>query len=313
MKWITGMARKSNRVERTREPASAVLALNKPCEIEDFSNPDLAAVMREIFPEEARANAAWPRGREYRKQWEISMAVLAMHRELPAGRRGQALGVGAGTEATSFYLTNYFRFVFATDLYARFTEWMGDAPPDMLFQPEVYAQSTPFQRKRLVVQNMDARRIEHEDETFDFIYSSSSIEHFGVRDEIQQAAREMGRVLKPGGVMAISTEICLEGKAGWFSGNTLFFSPSDIRELIIAPSGCDPVDGPCFRISETTLASPMEWEQVLQDRARQQQHLQSGWSRYPVVVLHQDSLRWTSYHLTLKKPEPHLAAINSSC
>jgi SAM-dependent methyltransferase len=307
------MAGNTNHVERRRQPAEAVLVLNKPCEIEDFSNPELAAVMREIFPEEARADPAWPRGREWRKHWENSMAVLAMLRELPRERRQLALGVGAGTEATSFYLTNHFRLVLATDLYGRSADWMEDAPPGMLFQPEVYAQSTPFQRKRLVVQNMDARRIEREDDTFDFIYSSSSIEHFGDRDEIRQAAREMGRVLKPGGVMAISTEICLEGRAGWLSGNTRIFSPADIRELIIAPSGCVPVDGPCFRISEATLACPVKFNEALEDLARQRKKLQSGWSRYPVVVLRQDRLCWTSYHLTLKKPQPYLAAINSSC
>jgi hypothetical protein len=87
MRWKTEIAGKSNRVERTREPRGGVLALNKPCEVEDFSNPELAAVMREIYPAEARAETAWPRGRECRKRWEISMAVLAMHRGLPLARR----------------------------------------------------------------------------------------------------------------------------------------------------------------------------------------------------------------------------------
>jgi SAM-dependent methyltransferase len=306
------MAGSADRVERRREPAGAVLVLNKPCEIEDFSNPELAAVMREIFPAEASADPAWPRGHEWRKHWENSMAVLAMLRELPPERRRLALGVGAGTEATSFYLTHHFRFVFATDLYARFTQWKEWAPWNMLFQPEFYAQSTPFLRNRLVVQNMDARRIEHEDETFDFVYSSSSIEHVGLRDEIQQAAREMGRVLKPGGVMAISTEICVEGRPGWLNGATLVLSPADIRELIIAPSGCEPVDGPCFLISETTLSSPVLHDENEREYGRLRHNMQKGFSHYPQLVLCQEGRCWTSYHLALKKPEPHLDAIKSS-
>jgi SAM-dependent methyltransferase len=304
MKWIKGIFGNPPHVELTREPSGPVLGLNKPCELEDFGNPELAAVMRQIFPAEANADPAWPCGREDRKHWEVSMAVLAMRRELPNERRNMALGVGAGTEATSFYLTQHFRFVFATDLYARFTEWATYAPAAMLFQPEVYAESTPFERRRLVVQNMDAGRIDHEDETFDFIYSSSSIEHFGKPDEIRQAAREMGRVLKAGGVMAISTELCLDGKPGRLSGNTLIFSPGDIRKLIIEASGCDPVDEPSFRISDTTLAGKVILDEALQDQARQRSKTQRGWSRYPHIVLCKDDRYWTSYHLALRKPLP---------
>jgi SAM-dependent methyltransferase len=275
--------------------------LNKPCNVEDFSDPALLQILRTIFPAEAQA-AGWPRGQEYRKHWEIAMAVLAMHRELPEHRRNLALGVGAGTEATSFYLTNHFRIVFATDLYAG-PEWMHDAPPAMLYRPEIYAGQVPFQPRRLVVQNMDARRIEHEDETFDFIYSSSSIEHFGEPHEIRRAAAEMGRVLKPGGIIAISTELCVEGRAGGLNENTLLFSPDEVHDLIIAPTGCTPVDEISFQVSPATRSRPVVFEDALQDCARQQQCGQTGWSQYPHILLRCQDRLWTSLHLTLKKLE----------
>jgi hypothetical protein len=56
---------------------------------------------------------------------------------------------------------------------------------------------------------MDARRLEFEDESFDFVFSASSIEHFGSVEDIETALREMHRVLKPGGACVLTTEIKL--------------------------------------------------------------------------------------------------------
>src|SRR5262245_5407049 len=191
-----------------------MLGWNKPCEIEDFLDPELVQTIREVFPRDCADSASWPRGVEYRKHWEIGMAIKAARTLLPCERQEFALGIGAGTEATTFYLTNYFRWVFATDLYAS-NGWPFDSPPAMLSQPERFANGTPLEKRHLVVQHMDARQLEHEDCTFDFIYSCSSIEHFGTREEIKRASREMGRVLKPGGVLAISTEYCVYGEPGY--------------------------------------------------------------------------------------------------
>lgn len=57
---------------------------------------------------------------------------------------------------------------------------------------------------RVVLQNEDARQLPFEDETFDVIISGLTIHH--LRAEANKAIREMTRVLKPGGWMAIYDE-----------------------------------------------------------------------------------------------------------
>ena len=138
------------------------------------------------------------------------MAILSMQRHLTEDNRNLALGVGAGKEHTSFFLTNFFRWVFATDLYAS-SGWDYASPPEMLIEPEKVGPRWDYNPRRLVVQHMDGTNLRFEDNTFDFIFSCSSIEHFGRPDDIIRAAREMGRVLKPGGIIAISTEYLLTG------------------------------------------------------------------------------------------------------
>jgi SAM-dependent methyltransferase len=229
------------------------------------------------------------------------MAVLAARTLLPDSRREFALGVGAGTKATSFYLTNLFRWVLATDPHAS-DDRAQDSPPAMLSSPERFAGDTPFRKRHLVVQNMDACNVEHEDATFALIYSCSSIEHFGTREQIKQASAEMGRVLKPGGILAISTEYCVRGTPGYLVHDTPLLGPDDICELIVAPSGCDPVDDLRFQVSEATLRNPLRQRDALRDRIRMQSDPGIPWSQYPHLLLVEDERVWTSYQLTLRQP-----------
>ena len=50
------------------------------------------------------------------------------------------------------------------------------------------------------------RQIEFPDESFDFAYSSSSVEHIGGWDDFRAHLAEVRRVLKPGGVHVLTTE-----------------------------------------------------------------------------------------------------------
>src|SRR3546814_9365640 len=65
--------------------------------------------------------------------------------------------------------------------------------------------------RRLVVQHMDALDRRYEDDTFDAFFSSSSIEHSGTHDDVARSIREAHRVLKPGGVLSVSTELRIAG------------------------------------------------------------------------------------------------------
>ena len=91
----------------------------------------------------------------------------------------------------------------------------------MLTDPDLH---WPFEwnPRRLVVQHMDALDLRYEDESFDGVFSGSSIEHFGGHAEAERSMDEMFRVLRPGGICAIATEFRLAGPSPGLPGCLLF-------------------------------------------------------------------------------------------
>ena len=222
---------------------------NKVCNLSDFDF--LLEDIKEIFPHFAERHV-FPHVQgdyRYRKLWENTMAIRAFDRYDKLTRKATILGVGAGAGVTSFYLTKHVKQVVATDIYDQ-EVWNAWSPKDMPENPGKYAPY-PYEEKRLVVKAMDGRYLKFRDETFDAIYSSSSIEHFGEPEDIQQAVREMYRVLKPGGIIALSTEFKINDKAGWIP-NTYMFTPESLYELIIDPSECFVVDEPDYHVDQDT-------------------------------------------------------------
>jgi SAM-dependent methyltransferase len=265
----------------------------KLCELEDFGDPDLRGLMRDAFAMHAeRAGPLFPSGVEYRKYWEVAMTLRAL-RDLGALRpEGELLGVGAGAEATLFWLTRHVRRVFATDLYIDNEEWATQAPPAMLFDPSRFA-SCSFEPRRLVVQHMDALELRYPDESFDGVFSSSSIEHFGDLAAVRRAFEEMHRVLRPGGIAALSTEYRVAGE-GSLPGTLLFTE----GELLSLWEGLfEPVEPLNLSLSARTRSTVLDFDEAAAD-------VRAGrdWTRYPHIVLrHGLGMTWTSVHVTLRR------------
>ncbi len=277
------------------------IPLNKPCEIEDFTQPDLLRIMRRVHSHLVKGcGASWPRGLEHRKVWEVGMAVLAMERHGVLRDDAIVLGVGAGLETTTFYLTNFVRWVFATDLYISAEKWQGEAPVTMLTNPEALSP-IPFRPRRLVVQHMDGRSLHYEDDTFDAIYSSSSIEHFGDWEDVTAAAREMGRVLKPGGLLTLSTEYRIAGEGKGLPG-VLMFDQEQLFSLIVKPSGLVLVDTPQFSISGKTVSWIVSSAELVKEYEQIRRGEEAKLPLYPHIVLEDRGYTWTSYHLALVNP-----------
>jgi SAM-dependent methyltransferase len=281
-----------------RANAGRRLPYNKACGLEDFADPELVAVLREIYLQEGSQEGmpAFPAGAERRKHWEVAMSVRAL-RDFGALRPdAEILGVGAGTETTVFYLTRHARRVVATDLYLAPGEWEREAHPLMVIAPERLAPM-PFDRDRLIVQHMDGRWLRFPDDSFDGIFSSGSIEHFGGFEDIAAAAYEMGRVLKPGGVLTLATEFLLEGppgSAGW--PGVVLFSAETLRRQIIEASGLEPVDAPDLSVSERSLATGRPLIEMIRE-------IENGRETFPHLVLTHDGHVFGSVHLTLRKTE----------
>jgi SAM-dependent methyltransferase len=271
------------------------LGYNKLCELEDFRDAELRNVIREVFSFEIDAlGPDFPTGFEYRKYWEVAMAVRTLRDFGVLHEQAEILGVGAGTEMTLFWLTNVVRRVFATDLYLEPGEWERTASAAMLFEPERFAP-VRWNPRRLVVQHMNALDLRYEDESFNGVFSSSSIEHFGTHADVRRCLEEIVRVLRPGGVATLSTEYRLDGPSPGLEGTLMF----DTEELLLALdrlpwSLVSPLE---TNLSTATAASEVSFaeaaEDVVNERAR--------WRTYPHLVLREGEFVWTSIHLGLQK------------
>ncbi|MGI8728817.1 MAG: class I SAM-dependent methyltransferase [Solirubrobacteraceae bacterium] len=290
------------------EPISAGIAasLSKPLDLEDFRSGDTRKTIREVFAHEVQATGgAWPTGSEYRKHWEVAMAVRALRSHGALRPDAQILGVGAGNEPTLFWLTRHVARVFATDLYLG-DEWDESAAPEMFTNPGRFwpAQWDP---RRLVVQHMDGRDLTHPDASFDGVFSSSSIEHFGTGEDVARAIDEAYRVLRPGGVLSLSTELRIAGDGPGLPG-ILLFTARQLDELVVRRCPWEAgvsIDRPP---SPATLETCQQFEDVAADvRAHVAENgailfHRLRWTTYPHLVLQHGEHIWTSVHLALRKP-----------
>jgi SAM-dependent methyltransferase len=91
---------------------------------------------------------------------------------------------------------------------------------------------------------MDGRSSAFRNDSFDIVYSLSSIEHFGGFEGAGQTVREMARVLKPGGVLALATEYVLSGPP-----HDETFQPEEIARLLKQTSLTlvEPIDDGVYR------------------------------------------------------------------
>ncbi len=282
-----------------------MLPYNKVCEVEDFTHPDLLSVLREVYPHElSRFGQNWPIGREYRKEWEVAMSIRAFRDLGVLHPNADVLGIGAGTEPTIFYLTNHVHRVYATDLYLQ--EWQSEsANVGMFLNPDRYWPSL-WNPRRLVVQHMNALDLKYEDDSFDAIFSSSSIEHFGGHDEIRQAVKEMARVLKPGGVLSLATEFRLAGPSPGMPG-CLIFDEAELTGLVLGSALWEPANPLVASCSALTRSAERPYTELL---AVVQAHVAEYgelfyhklvWPEYPCLGLTYGPLAWTSVHLAIRK------------
>jgi SAM-dependent methyltransferase len=290
----------------------------KLCELADFRDPDLRELIRDmaaVGPE----RPDYPDGEEHRKPWEVAMSARALRDFGALHEDAEILGVGAGSEATIFWLTRHVKRVFATDLYLTEDSWSElDSGAGMLHAPE--GETTlDWNPRRLVVQHMNALELRYEDDSFDGIFSSGSIEHFGALDDIHRSVEEMYRVVRPGGVVALATEFRLAGPPPGLPGTALF-DQEELRRVLLEgldwelPSQLD------FSISEETTAAPVDFDSLvelslaeptlwmkLKDALGREVKLEATAIRhlptpYPHIVLRKGEHLWTSVFVTLIKP-----------
>jgi SAM-dependent methyltransferase len=135
--------------------------------------------------------------------------------------------------------------------------------------------------KSIQLQVQDARALSYRDATFDWIYSVSVLEH--IPDEGDQAAiREIARVLRPGGLAAITVPFTGGAyREDWVAGDVFeregegrpnfyqrHYDQATLRSRLIEPSGLEVVETAYFgepgvRFEPSWNRVPMTWKAPL--------------------------------------------------
>jgi SAM-dependent methyltransferase len=205
-----------------------------------------------------------------RKTWEWIHGMAGLARLGCLAPDARALGIAVGHEPPAYWLASRVASVYATDLYRGW--FVGhEANPDVLDDPAKYAPY-PYPRERVAFFPMSGTAIAFGDATIDFIFSFCSIEHFGGLAQSRRSLREMARVLRPGGIAVVSTELLLNDVALQDALPEIYmFTPWELYEELIAPSGllmigdiapanlirycADPVD----IADRAMMAAPPQW------------------------------------------------------
>ncbi|MBN1195982.1 MAG: methyltransferase domain-containing protein [Candidatus Aminicenantes bacterium] len=270
------VALESLQKERRHNP----VPLNKIPQVSDLENSEWSAVLDDMAPIFTMDMESF-----HRKHWEFVQLVYMLARDRRLHPQAACLAVGAGREPVVYYLTHKVRRVTGVDLYAG-TYLGGEDEPDIPDHPAKYAPFVcPPQSPDL--RRMDARNLDFKDNSYDFVFSASSIEHFGDMREIRRSLEEMYRVLKPGGAAAITTEIRLN-RLGRSIPNTRIFHLDTLLNLCRGAGFTLDVDSMDMRIEAPFHQDPVKLpEQVL---------------RRPHVILRYFSTWFSSLSLLLCKP-----------
>ena len=283
----------------------------KLCDLRDFDDPIVSSRIDDIVPGLNGSKRLW------RKHWEYAMLTLFLE-ELGLLREDtRILSVGAGHETVLFWLANRVAKVVATDIYGEGSFSEQEANRTMLSDPTSFAPY-PYRESHLEVRHMDATRLDLPDDSFDAVFTLSSIEHFGSWENIRQSAREMARVLRPGGAAFVVTE-CFLGRSaitplvqeagskvtgGRVFGSMRVFTPETLVSEIVEPSGLQ-----LIQPLDTTLSAETT-QNVINLNSKGLVTAEEG-AEYPhIVVRAKRSLgplslhtqKWTSAALAMVKP-----------
>ena len=169
----------------------------KVCDAADWFVPDFASIISSEIHEVPRF---------HRKQWEFAIIFDRLQKAGVLREDATGISFGAGRELLLYSVSNHVGRIWATDIYSATTIWPDARTGDL---DEFVRGSPPFAARldRLFAKSMDMRQIEFDDETFDFAYSSSAVEHIGGWEAFRTHLAEVKRVLKPGGIYVMTTDI----------------------------------------------------------------------------------------------------------
>jgi len=215
----------------------ATLPLSKIVDAEDFSSPDLGPYLGEIDALASGGLGHTGGGLDV-ALWEAAMALRALDSAGAAGPGRRIAGIGAGAGALVFALARRGAMVFAVDRYLEHAaEALHVAPAGMLARPDSYV-AAPIPRGHVLGVHSSPMRVNLPSGSVDGVFSLG-LERLGSLDDVAAAAREMGRILRPGGVAAIATTFRLDGPDDRrsFDDRFVLFTVQSLDECVARPAG----------------------------------------------------------------------------
>jgi ubiquinone/menaquinone biosynthesis C-methylase UbiE len=217
----------------------------------------------------------------HRKAWEYALCIEGLEKLSVVNEHSRAIAVGAGTEPVLYHFANRIARVVATDLYENPDH---EGKPAMVENPAQFAPF-PYQEHRLEVYRMSGDSLEFPAASFDFAFCLSSIEHFGSRETQRAAFEEMIRVIRPGGVICIITELILTGHT-----HSEYFSWEELNSVFLTNTKVRLVGGvPDLRISKSAADYPVD---LLKTKFV---------NKSPHITLKLDDMVWTSFSMFFER------------
>ena len=267
--------------------------LNELTNLDKWSNPEWLQIHLELSTYSVAKHCFSSDKRlAYRKGWEWTQAIYGLKLLGAVQPQARGLGVGAGHEPLLFYFADRIAEVIGTDLYGN-AQWSArggkEADPSILDDAARYCPRD-FERSKLRLMVMDGTDLKFKDNSFDFVWSLSSIEHFGSHKAARKSIREMARVVKLGGFVVIATEFII-GPAG--KSHPEYFTRSQFDQFVLRASPrLVPIQPMSYALpSPECVANPI------------QVGTEEGRRLRPHVVLHDGNVQWTSAIVFFKKAE----------
>jgi SAM-dependent methyltransferase len=265
-------------------------ALCELCNPERYSDPQWMTIHRELEPYSIDKHCFMTcnGGHVYRKGWEWTHCIYGLERLHAIHPSAKGIGVGAGREPLIFYFGERIGQVVALDLYGN-QEWATsdgrEAAADVTTNPQNWCpKQMDFSRIQFV--NGSGTDIAFPAAEFDFCWSLSSIEHFGGHEAAATSMREMARVTKRGGIVAVATEYLLLSEYH----HEEYFNDSDIQHYLIEA------------VPDLNLVSEINRQTLPYEYLVDSINLPTGvHRRRRHVVLNDGACQWTSIFLFFRK------------
>ncbi len=262
---------------------------SKICDAADWFDPEIKLIIENELRETARF---------HRKQWEFAMIFLTLQKFELLKEQNVGLSLGGGNERVLFSIARHIKKLFVTDLYDDSTSWdcarTGD--PDEFIKA---SKPFPVDDTKIKALKMDMRKLDFADNTFDFCYSSCAIEHIGEYQDFLQHFNEVNRVLKPGGIYVLTTELQF-GEETITDENNFIFTKDYIAKLI-AESGLDFVSDVNVELTKNNINYP--YPSNIQNIAfsGNNNFSQRIVEQFPHLILIRGNVPFTSVLLILRK------------